>query len=168
MARINWDQEVEDVLSLKDGVYLAEVKGCEERTSSKGDPMFYATFQAVDFNAHLCSDFIMLAGKGWSMGSAKLRALGFDEGQEEIAPGELIGRRVYLRCAYEEREGRDGKTYKGLKVVAEFQPFSSGYWPESEAPAGVMKPGEREASQGSATASDSAANDFLDVNDAPF
>lgn len=162
MATINWDQKTDDALGWKEGVYLAEIAGAEEKASrSKGDPMFIVRFDAVDFgSSHLADDVVMLGGKGWSIGRAKLEALGFDESAAEIAAGELIGRRVYLRLAYKDEE-YDGKTFRNLRVETRFRPeFSSGYWPDGDDPPDVrvMRPG-------------GGGDDdpgLLDVSDAPF
>lgn len=131
------------------GVYLAEIKGCDVKHSQRtGDPYFNVSWHdAGSFNAgkFICFDIIMLAGKGRSIGIAKLKVLGFQETLDDAGepvidaePDDLIGRRAWIKLDWNEYKTADGEVHRNLKVKTEFEPrFASGYTHESTPPEGV-------------------------------
>lgn len=124
MVHINWNQ---DDGSLKPGVYLATVRDCSvERSKKSGAEMFKLTLQALD--RKLCYDYVMLGGEGWSMGKAKLTALGFrKETDSEIDPYQVVGLKVYVATATEEYQGK-------VRLKVDGKRGHAGYWPISEVP----------------------------------
>jgi hypothetical protein len=133
MVQVNMGNEGEGGFDLQpEGDYLAEVQGCEEKTSGKGDPMFSVKLKRVGDSAFLCYDVLMLGGAGWGIGRNKLICLGFPaEGDLNIEAAELIGRRVYVSLKEEEY---DGKTK--LKVDIYRDGWKAGMWPHNDAAAG--------------------------------
>jgi len=126
VARPDWS-EGDTYAALKPGAYHVEVLTAEERTSKNGDAMFNIKLIAVDWNgAHICFDNIMLAGKGRSMGQAKLVALGIPRGQAEVRPDELVGARAFAFIGEGEWQGK-----KRLEVDIS-EGSHCGYWLESE------------------------------------
>ena len=126
---------------LKLGIYFAEVKKAEDGRSKikdgggGGEEMITLTLRAVDLDAHLCVDRLMLEGGGARIGSSKLGALGIpDEADFETAT--LIGKRIYV--AVEPREF-NGQTKLEVDIKGGGH---CGYWPESEKPEGVIAPGQ--------------------------
>lgn len=119
------------------GVYLAEVADAElRRTRSKGEENFNVKL-TIDGKL-LAYDTLMLEGKGARFGIPKLRAMGFFQGNkaEEVQSGQLIGKRIWVRVAWQEYEGK-----KSLKPVSVFQPtFDCGYYPESRPPTDAADP----------------------------
>lgn len=94
-----------------EGTYLAEVKSAKEKTANSGNAMIAIEFRGVEetFSVY---DNIMLMGKGWGLGRAKLVGLGVgSDFSGDLDLADLIGRRVYLHLAEEEYQGR-----KRLKV----------------------------------------------------
>ena len=131
-----------------EGVYLCEVKKAEPATSGKGDNMFKVTLRGVDAPELEVKDTIMLGGRGWRMGRAKLTALGFDESYSgHIDEHDLVDRRAYLFLKNEDytpKKGKNaGKTFTDLKPDPG-QGTHSGYQPESNPPAGVVVPSASE------------------------
>lgn len=127
------------------GVYLADIKGCEVKHSQRtGDPYFNVSWHdagAFGAGKFICFDIIMLAGKGRSIGLAKLKVLGFEECVDdggpaiEAEPQDLIGRRAWIRIGWDEYKTSDGTVHRNLKVKTEFEPkFSSGYTNEKTPP----------------------------------
>ncbi len=116
------------------GIYLARVGKCREAVSKGGDAMLVLEWETDILGkpaGPLCWDFLMMEGKGASMGCAKLLKLGFPKGAE-VKPEDVQGRRAYVRVGLQEYNGK-----QGLKVLTTFDPFECGYWSESENPEGV-------------------------------
>ena len=135
-----------------EGVILGEVKNCEVKHSKKnGDPYFNVHWHdagAFGAGKFVCFDIVMLAGKGRTIGIAKLKALGFQEVKDEASGKyvinadavDLIGRRAWLNLGWEEFERADGTTGRSLKVRTEFEPtFKSGCTHENTPPPEVGK-----------------------------
>lgn len=133
MAKVDWS---ETLPTAEPGFYLAEVRKCDEKTSSGGDPYFNVELHDSDVNAEnglLCWDNIMLAGKGRGLGQAKLKALGFSDKNADIDPPALVGRRAWIKLYHEIRENKTR-----IRVDSHFTPeFSCGYWPEASPPEGA-------------------------------
>ena len=116
-------------------IHYAEIGKAEEKQSKKGAAMIEVVLKAVDFGGlYLCHDRIMLAGPGAGIGSYKLFALGYGEG-EDFQTAELVGKRVYVDCVTESYNG-----VERLKVSIDDGTSCCGYWPEREAPEAVVKP----------------------------
>lgn len=146
MAKIPW----KEAGALAPGTYSIEVvKSVEKLSKNGGAPYFEAELLALDFGKTLCFDILMLAGKGAGIGVTKLRALGFTEERDEIAAGELIGRRAFVAVGDDEYDGK-----VRLKVDINAEGSKCGYWPEDEKPEGVLLPG--------------APGQTEDVDDTPF
>lgn len=136
-----------------EGVYLMEVVETETTESRDGHGMVKLKLRAVGVRGLEIKDNIMLGGRGWGIGRAKLTALGVPEGfSGQLDPSELRDRRVFVFLANEDwtpKQGpHAGKTFTNLKPDPS-QGTHSGYQPESNPPAGVTVPAE-------------------DVDDAPF
>lgn len=91
-----------------EGVYLADVASAKAKLSKAGSSMLELTFTASyaggSFKVY---DMVLLEGKGWSMGRAKLTALGIgSDFKGDLDPYSLIGRQVYLHLAFSEYQGR--------------------------------------------------------------
>jgi len=137
------------------GIYLAEVKACEVRHTSEktgSHPYYNVRLHDGAFAGDgglIAFDNILLAGRGRSIGIAKLKALGFEEvmGDDgkpfiDVEPEDLVGRRVWVMVGEDEYGGK-----VRLKVLTEFEPkFSCGYWHEKHPPeeagsdSGLMDP----------------------------
>ena len=108
MVRVNMNDEGEGFALREPGAYLAEVEDVEERMSKAGDPFFSLKLRAVGDGTFLCFDVLMLGGKGWGMGRAKLVALGVPDNYEgDLTPGMLIGKRVMAHTTIETYQGKD-------------------------------------------------------------
>jgi len=119
----------------KPGVYLAQVKSVEVKSSStNGDKYLNLCFGAVDFEGQtLCFDIAMLEGRGRGIGTKKLEALGVPTDQDEFEEAALVGVRVYVNLVEETYEGE-----ARMKVNIKPKDSYCGYWPESEKPDGVI------------------------------
>lgn len=135
MARMNWTKPENS--NYEPGVYLAEIRKCELKHSKKsGDPYLNVEWHdlADPFETGGSTligwDILMMDGKGRGLSQAKLKVLGFDEGQGEIMPEDLVGRRAWVTWEWQEFNGE-----KRLKVASTFRPeFSCGYRHESQPP----------------------------------
>ena len=124
---LNWEGTSDDGFSLPEpGVYLAEVGSVEVKRSAKTDDM-YLSVMLRDAKTHgqLCFDTLMLEGRAKSMGMAKLRQLGVEEGTKTLDPNSLYGRRVKVSIMHGEFEGR-----KQAKVDIRADGFKCGYLAE--------------------------------------
>jgi len=132
MARIDWNAKTDDLPA--PGIYLAEIKSCEERTSGNGNAMFVVKLVDVDHgHTHLCDDLIMLAGKGWRFGKEKLYELNVPTDKTEIHASELVGLRVYVAIKHEvetyiSKKNGDPVSVTKAKVNIEATSPWSGYW----------------------------------------
>ncbi len=88
------------------GDYPCEVMDSVEQISSGGHTMFLVKFKTMEDGRYICTDRLMLAGAGASIGHAKLRALGYEEDfKGDIAAAELMGKRVMLHLVVREYQG---------------------------------------------------------------
>lgn len=131
----------------EEGIYLGEVGDAEVYTKDNGSVILKIIWKAPDFGVGLCHDYLVMKGGGVGIGTAKLKALGFDGGGFDTA--ELIGKRAWLRMHLEMYQDREN-----LKVATLFDPeFSCGYWSEADKPQGghfpEPDPLDEEASDGS-------------------
>lgn len=121
------------------GIYLAVVKGCDEKKSKKnGTPYFNLRLHDDETGELLCWDTAMLDGNGKGIGIAKLKALGFFQSDEpeRVDAEDVIGRRAWVRVAWDTYEGKTR-----LKVETRMEPdFDLGYWPEGEMPPEAADP----------------------------
>lgn len=143
MPRIDWTEE-EHTSKFVPGVYLAEVDDCEERTSQRTQaPYFNVRLKSVDHGGVLAFDILMLGGKGRNIGTAKLRALGFDEGVIEIEAHDLIGKRAYVFLHEDEYKGK-----RRLRVNIDQGQYCGYSDPDSAiAPAGYIGPGQLDSAR---------------------
>jgi hypothetical protein len=118
-----------------EGVYLAEVKSAVPKASkSSGEMMLEMVYLCRhESDAFEVRDYIMLGGKGWGMGHAKLCALGIPKDFEgDLDPTDLIGKRVHLHLVEEEYTNqRTGRTSKNLRPDAGAGTHA-GYSPEDD------------------------------------
>lgn len=119
---------------LKPGIYQVEVVACTPKTSQSGNRMWSVRLHAVEFDAMLCYDNMMLTGKGAGMTAAKLELLGFARGSQVDAP-DLVGRRAWVSVLEKEYNGK-----VNLAVDISAPGSKCGYF--AVEPAGVMKPEE--------------------------
>ena len=123
---LNWEGTSDDGFSLPEpGVYLAEVGSVEVKRSAVGDQYFSVKLNDAKTHGALCWDTLMLGGKGKSIGMAKLRQLGVEEGTKSLDPNSLYGRRVKVSIMHGEFEGR-----KQAKVDIRADGFKCGYLAE--------------------------------------
>jgi len=93
-------------VSLKPGVYLAEVK----HVKVKRDDQFSLGFKDTKSGELLCWDCLTFAGKALGIARKKIKALGIipnEEGVWDFEPLELIGTRVKLTLVTETWKGTD-------------------------------------------------------------
>jgi hypothetical protein len=112
------------------GVYLAEVRKCEQKTSkSSGAEMFEVTWGMVGFDGRLCIDRITFSKNAAGITGAKLGVLGF-EVKSNVTPIELLGKRAYLNIVHEDFNGAPQ-----CKVGMTFEDgCRGGYWGEDDLP----------------------------------
>jgi hypothetical protein len=121
-----------------EGIYLAEIKQATLGTSkTSGFERFEIVWKAVGFPGDagdLVTDYISFSKKAAGITQAKLGVFGFDVG-EDVQSRDLLGKRAWLLCGFEEWEGRDGRKGKSLKVSMDFDNgCRAGYWPEDGLP----------------------------------
>lgn len=108
------------------GIYLAEIVSASEGYSkSASEAMFRVTFKDVAEHKELCTDILMMEGKGARIGYKKLDALGIPKDQEEVVPlRDLVGKRVKVAIAHREYNGEKQAT---VDISAEGS--MAGYFP---------------------------------------
>ena len=126
MARIDWSQDSTGLPP--QGNYPCEiVKAHEGPSKSSGEPMFTVEWHDLE-GKKVCLDYIMLGGKGWATGKAKLAALGFTEADTDSDAFDLIGKRATVTVIHETRQyvGRDGTNREGTnaKIDGLYTPVS--------------------------------------------
>lgn len=128
MAKLNWSNVNKDTTfrPVDPGTYYAEVERCEEnKSANSGDPYFNIRFKEVPSGRFLCYDNIMLEGRGKDIGYAKLTQLGIDETVGELAPLNLIGRRVYLALKHHKKGDE-------VRAAVNINKFRCGYMSEKD------------------------------------
>lgn len=141
---INLDMNAPVEGQYDEGTYFMEVLDVDTKTARSGDVMLKLTLRGVHERGLDVKDTIMLGGRGWGIGRAKLTALGVPETfSGELHPSDLVDRRVYVFLKNEDWTPMDGKnagkTFTNLRVDIS-QGTHSGYQPESNPPAGVAVP----------------------------
>lgn len=151
MPIIDWqdeDQRPEYKEKYKDGDVVlgyVDMTGCEERLSKKQEAYFSVKFVDKEGD-RICWDVIMLQGRGAGMGSAKLKALGFEGNEQSIELHELNGRSAWLMLQEDEFKGK-----KRIEVKPEWGDSESpaawraGYWPARQGVEPPPKPPKAEA-----------------------
>lgn len=138
MARIeSWDAPKNDLPA--PGVYRVEVKSAEEKLSGAGNPMFVLELIDLDRRKTLCTDRIMLTGKGWKFGRERLIALGVPMTEKEVLASSLVGRRCFVAIEHKDETFNDKATGEPRTIaktnidITATEPWG-GYWPENAPP----------------------------------
>jgi len=140
MARVNMNKEADSAGGPPEaGVHLWEVLKCEEAESRNKDPMFKVEASRVTGDGRFY-DTIMLAGPGWGIGKAKLKALGVEDDFEgELDPLDLIGKHFWCSTGLETYTNKEGKQRQKLKALID-ELEHCGYQHVSNVPPGCEAP----------------------------
>jgi hypothetical protein len=124
---------------MRPGVDLWEIVKCNPDRSSKGDPMLKIELARVSDPSDRVSDNIMLAGKGWGIGKAKLGAL-LDPGfNGDLDPLDFVERRLWVETGVEDYVSKAGKPGQALRVLIAGLKHA-GYQRENDPPPGHSAP----------------------------
>ncbi len=137
--KVNFDQGLKEEPKGKPGVYYVEVSDATEEVSKNRDPYFKLKLFGIDVGKTVSEDIVMMGGKGKRVGYLKLLMLGVPklEGDAELDPVSLIGKRAYVNLATETWNDRFGVEQSKLRPVA--APGAGlGYWSEADAPEDVV------------------------------
>jgi len=164
------DWEIKEAFLFPPGIYLAEVVGCEERTSRKGDGMLNVEWLHLASSPpkRLCYDNLMLQGGGAGIGTKKLQALGFSKEKPPTSAAALIGKRAWVCVKKDDSDDAKQRGKARLAVDISAEGSCCGYWAEDDQPTGAVESSTLTAFELGATSVETSEDAKDDDMDVPF